>query len=80
MGGGLVIHQDLGEPFQIKIPAQRTQEVASQKGDVRYILQTNKVQTNFNAQRIPEVALQKGDLRQNLEEETKKGRIAGSDH
>ena len=72
MGGGLVIHQDLGGPFQIKTIAQRTPEVASQKGDVWYILQTNNVQINFNAQRTPEVALQKGELRYNLEEETQK--------
>ena len=78
--GGLVLHQDLGEPFHIETPAQRTPAVASQKGDARYILKTKKLPININAQQTPEIALKKGDLRYKLEDETQKRRFAGSDH
>ena len=58
----------------------RTPEVASQKGDVRYILKTKILPINFNAQQTPEVALKKDDLRYKLKDETQKRRFAGSDH
>ncbi len=78
--GGLVIHQDLGGPFPIKITAQRTPEVALQKGDFRYNLREKKGQINFNAQRTQEVAFQKGYFRYNLQEEKQKRQIAGVGH
>ena len=42
LGRGLIFPQDLGGPFPIKIDAQRTPEVALQKGDFRYNLREEK--------------------------------------
>ncbi len=78
--GGLVLHQDIGEPFHIETPAQRTPAVASQEGDARYILKTKKLPININAQQTPETDLLTGDLRYKLEDETQKRRFGGSDH
>ncbi len=39
LGGGLILPQDLGGPFPIKIAAQLTPEVTLHKGDFRYNLE-----------------------------------------